>query len=278
MLNNFFNYLKDKYLNSLLRKSFNAIKKSPLLLLYIIFLDMVFLGLFYLFNYLFKKIIPDASDITRYANSQTTFIILLVILSLIYFLLIILTYSFFNLIVMGNIRKMSEKYVHRFVLFKNMFILNLLLFFIFFLFVSLLNYLGSFLIGKPVWLLYIIVIISLIVLMFIYVFYHFSNAILILNYNKLRDIIKKSFQNTISFSYWGIISFNIFVVIIYLVIYLLLTLILGDYILKNYELFVNSSSIITLILIYFLFVFNRIYFFFLSEKNIKGLKNDYRKK
>lgn len=263
--------IKKSYSSSSLKKSIHAVKANPVLLLYIVLLDAGFFVVFYLLNLLLNAFLPDNPEIAMAVHSQLMFFIVMLLLSILYFVIIILAYSFFNLIILGNIRKMSQKYSHNFGLYKKMFLLNLLLFLIFFILLSIFNYLTILIVNRPIWLATIVFILALLILMFYYAFHNFSHSIFILGYN-MRDIIKRAFKSTFSKAYLGIIIFSLIFILIYLGLYVILGLVIKSVILKNYETFINTSSILTLIVAYVLFTFNRIYFFFVAEKKIGKAK------
>jgi len=262
-----FDNLKKSYHSSLFRKSITAVRKKPLLLLYVVLLDIGFFTVFYLLNILLNKFLPENPEIATAVNSQTVFSIIILLISILYFVIIILVYSFFNLIILGNIRKMSNKYSHNLSMFKNMFFLNLLLFIILFIFLSLFNYLTILILNKPLWLATILFVILFAVLIFFYAFHNFSHSALILGH-RLKNVIKNALKNTFSRSYVGVILFSFIFMAVYFGLYILLGLLVDNFIIKNYDLFINTSSIITIIIAYVLFTFNRIYFFFIAEKKI----------
>ncbi len=266
-----FDTLKKSYGSSSFKKSLIAVKTRPLLLLYIILLDAGFFVVFYLLNLVLNAFIPENPEIAMALNSQSMFFIVMLLLSILYFVIIILVYSLFNLIILGNIRKMSHKYSHDFSLFKNMFMLNLLLFLIFFILLSLFNYLTILIVNKPIWLAAIVFILVFLILILSYAFHNFSHSAFILGH-KMRDIVKKAFKNTFSKAYLGIITFSVTFMIIYFGLYVILGLIIDGFILANYDTFINTSSIITLIIAYVLFTFNRVYFFFIAERKIGKAK------
>ena len=259
--------IKKKYTSSLFKKSLIAIKTNPILLLYIVLLDAGFFVVFYLLNLLLNSFLPDNADIAMTMSTQSMFFIVMLLISVLYFVIIILAYSFFNLIILGNIRKMSHKYTHDFSLFKNMFFLNLLLFILFFIILSIFNYLTILIINKSIWFAAVVFLVILILIIFSYAFHNFSHSAFILGH-RLRNVLKKSLKNVFSKAYLGIIVFSITFMIIYFGLYVALGLIIDSFIVKNYSTFVNTSSIVTLIIAYVLFTFNRVYFFFVAEKRI----------
>lgn len=262
-----FSNIKKSYHSSHLKKSMTAVKTKPLLLLYIILLDVGFFAVFYLLNLVLNEFLPDNPEIALVLNSQMMFFVVMLLISILYFVVIILAYSFFNLIILGNIRKMSHKYSHNLSLFKNMFFLNLLLFIIFFILLSIFNYVAVLIINKPIWVAAIVFIVVLLVLIFAYAFHNFSHSAFILGHN-LRTTLKYALKNTLSKAYFGIIIFSIIFMVLYFGLYVLLGLIIDNFIIQNYEAFINTSSIITLIIAYVLFTFNRVYFYFVAEKKV----------
>lgn len=259
--------IKKSYHSSSFKKSFKAIKARPLLLLYVILLDIGFFGIFYLLNLVLNQFLPDNPEIALAMNSQLMFFMVMLLISILYFVVIIFAYSFFNLIILGNIRKMSHKYSHDLSLFKNMFFLNLLLFIMFFILLSLFNYLTVLILNKPIWIAAVVFLAVLVILILSYAFHNFSHSTFILGHN-LRTVLKHAIKNTFSKAYLGVIAFSVIFMIIYFGLYVLLGLIIDGFIVKNYDAFINTSSILTLIIAYVLFTFNRVYFFFVAERKI----------
>lgn len=266
-----FKKVAKKYHSSSFKKSLIAIKTKPLLLLYVILLDAGFFAVFYLLNIVLNNFLPDNAQIAMTVSSQSMLFIVMLLISILYFVIIILSYSFFNLIILGNIRKMSHDYSHDFSLFKNMFFLNLLLFIIFFILLSIFNYLTILIVNKSLWLAAIVFLVVLVLVIFSYAFHNFSHSAFILGHN-LRTTLKNALKNTFSKAYLGIITFSILFIMIYFGLYVLLGLLIDNFIIQNYNAFINTSSIITLIIAYVLFTFNRVYFFFVAEKKIGRVK------
>jgi hypothetical protein len=259
--------ISKKYRLSSFKRSLVAIKTKPILLLYVILLDVGFFAIFYLLNLVLNDFLPDNPQIALALNNQSMFFIVMLLISILYFVIIILAYSFFNLIILGNIRKLSHNYSHNFSLFKNMFFLNLLLFIVFFILLSIFNYLTILIVNKSLWLAAAVFLLMLVLLILSYAFHNFTHSTFILGH-RLRDILKHALKNTFSKAYLGIIIFSVVLMIIYFGLYILLGLIIDSFILQNYDTFINTSSILTLIVVYVLFTFNRVYFFFVAEKKI----------
>src|SRR3989339_1418204 len=191
-------------------------------------------------------------------------------ITVLYFVIIILIYSFFSLIILGNIKKFAFNHKHDLSLYKRMFFLNLVLFIMFFILLVIFNIILTLIINKSVWIASIIFVLMALIIIMAYAFYNFSHSAFILGH-ELRSNLKQSFRNIFTKSYWGIILFNLIILGIYVLVYILLGAAFGDIIATNYTQYVNTSSIVSLVLIYVLYTFNRIYFFFITEKKL-GIK------
>ncbi|MGV8151376.1 MAG: hypothetical protein ACP5NV_06650 [Candidatus Woesearchaeota archaeon] len=262
-----FKKLSKKYHSSNFKKSLLAVKNNPLLILYIVLLDAAFFAIFYLLNLVLNKFIPENPEIALAASGQAVFFLIMLLLSVLYFVIIIVAYSFFNLIILGNIRKMSSKYSHNISMFKEMFFLNLILFILFFILLTLFNFMTTLIVNKSIWLASIVFVVMFVILVLAYAFHNFSHSTFILG-NDLKKTLAASLKSVISKSYFGIIIFSFVIMALYFCVYLLLGLFIDDFIVSNYDTFINTSSILTLIVVYILFTFNRVYFFFVAEKNI----------
>jgi hypothetical protein len=260
-------YFVKKHKESLLKKSWHATKSKPLTILYIFLLDVAFLAVFYVLNLLVNSFIPqDPSFMTR-VQSDTLMLVAFLLLVVAYFVMIVIIYSFFSLIVLGNIKSLSVKHKHDFSMFRRMFFLNMLLFIFFFLLLALLNIVSGLLINSATWLAVAVSIIVFIFLVMVYAFYHFANSAFILKHS-VSSSLKKSIKNSVTKAYLGIMIFNAVVILLYVGLYFVLGLVFKNFIVNNYSQYVNFSSIITIILIYVLFSFNRIYFYFAAERHI----------
>src|SRR3989344_579468 len=259
--------LRKRYHSSHLKKSTVAIRKNPRLLLYIFLLDAAFFAVFYILNLLVNNFIPQDPSLMSRFQTDTLLVLGFLLLSVLYFVVILVVYSFFTLIILGNIRKFSSDYSHDFSMLKNMFALNLILFIMFFLILVLFNVITALLVNKSLWLAILVFVVMFVMFVMAYAFYNFSHSAFILGH-RLKSNLKRSLRNVFTKSYLGIIIFSLVVLAIYVLVYLVLGYALDDKILANYDTFINTSSIITLVLIYVLFTFNRIYFFFVAEKKI----------
>lgn len=248
-------------------KSLNAIKKNPKMFLWMFLLDLGFLGVFLLFNYLTNLIVPDANTFITQVQTNTMLLIGLILLFIVYVVVIILAYSFFNLIILGSIKKFSTKHKHDFSKLKEFFMINLFLFLLFFIIFILFNIISSFLIDKSIWIGLTVGAILIIFSLMLYAFYNLMHSAFILGH-EFSVNLKKSFKHMFSSSYFGLFFFSFVIILGYILIYFIIGLIFSTYILAHYETFSAVFSVITLIVIYLLFSFNRIYFYFISEEHI----------
>ena len=259
--------VKPRKPESLFRKTFNSIFTKPKMFLYVILLDLAFFVIFFLLNLLANYLMPKDPTFISRVQSDTMLMIFFVLVIIAYFVIMLLIYSFFSLVILGNIKSLSVKHDFDFSLFKNMFFLNLLLFVFFFLLVVILNLALGFLINKSIWIGIIVGIVLLIILFMAYAFYNFTHSSFILGH-ELKYVIKKSLKHVFSNVYLETFLFSFGVIAVYIILYFLAGLFFKDFIMNNYNAFVNISSIIILVIVYILFAINRVYFFFIAEKHI----------
>ena len=103
---------KESSKNGFFKKSLFAIKDNPRLFFYIFLLDLGFFAIFYLLNILINKIIPDDPAFMTTIQGDNLLLIGIVLLTLLYLVIMVLVYSFFSLIILGNIKSMSTKHEH----------------------------------------------------------------------------------------------------------------------------------------------------------------------
>jgi len=252
----------------MIKRPVQAVVSKPKLFFYNILLDIGFLAIFLLINYLINMLLPIEPEFAKNMNQDTLLFTLLILGTVLYFAVMILIYSFFSLIVLGNIKSMSCDHKHDFSMLRKMFFLNIIMFAIFFIISLLFNILMYLIIDKPLWLIAAGSLIIIIISFIIYAFYNFSSAAFILGHT-FKDNIKKSLKSIFTRSCAEIIIFNIAIIAAYIIIYFTIGTIFKNNIMDNYGSFMNISSIITIIIVYLLFAFNRIYFFFAAEKHMK---------
>ncbi len=259
--------IHKKMKDSLWNRALVAIKKNPKQFLWMFLLDLGFLGVFILFNYLTDLIIPGADSLATQIQQSTMLMISIVLLFIVYVVLVVLAYSFFNLIILGSIKKFSVKHKHDFSKLKEFFMINLFLFLFFFMIFILLNVISVFLINKSIWIGLVAGVLISIILLMLYALHNFMHSAFILGH-EFSVNLKKSFKHMFSTSYLGLFFFSFIMLIAYVLLYFIIGIIFGNYIIENYDSFVPVFNVITLIVVYLLFSFNRIYFYFISEKHI----------
>jgi hypothetical protein len=251
--------IKDRYFV----KTLKLIKKNPKNILHIILFDILFLitiGFFYrLIEFLLSK---------TTANSSTIAIIIYLILTLLYYLILILIYSFFKYLVLNFIKSLFKQTKIDFKQLKKFYLLNLLIFVVFFITFLALN--SLFLISaKQEYAPYIFLIINLSLFLIVYTFMNISHTLFSENFTNIKEIVKKTFTIISKVpSYAGIFLINIIAIFIYFVIFYFIGLILKATIFKNYltsikyfTVYSTIFTIVTTIFFYLIILFNRIYFY-----------------
>jgi hypothetical protein len=143
----------------------------------------------------------------------------------------------------------------------------MLLFAIFFVLMVLFDFTLGFLLKTEWWIAIFFSIILFLLAFVAYAFYNFTHSAFIMNH-EISASMKNAFTHLFTKTYLGIFIFSAAVILAYVLVYFLVGLLFKSFILDNYEEFVNISSIVTIILVYLMFSFNRIYFYFVAEKHI----------
>lgn len=267
--------IKRSFSESSFLKVFSLIKKNLNIYLYTIVLDFIFLALIIFIGKYFGSLIPqDPQEIMALFKTQTNLLLFVLIYPLIYYLFAIFVYSITKLSILNLIKKLYEK--NKFTLkgFGKFYLLNTLLFIIFFFTTWILFGILALILTKD-FLKYLILILSIPLLFFIYSIINISHTLFIKN--EKNKIIKKSFKiafNKIN-NYGMFIVWNIILTLIYLLFYNIIHLIFRFFIFTNKEILTTYGSIylkifniISIIFIYLIIAFNRIYFYERIDKNV----------
>lgn len=267
--------IKKRFLESSFFRVFSIIKKNHTIYLYTIILDFVFLFLIIFAGKYFGSLIPqDPQQLINLLKTQTNLLLFVTIYPIIYYLFVIFLYSITKLNILNLIKSLYEKNKLNLKGLGKFYLLNILLFVIFF-FAALIIMGILALILKKDFLKYLILILSVPFLFFMYSIINIAHTRFI--NNKKDKIIKQSIN--IAFNkipkYGPFIIWNILLTIIYLLIYniihviLRFTLFLNKEILASYApLYLKIFNIISIIIIYLIIAFNRIYFYERMDKNV----------
>ena len=251
-----------KFKDSYFVKTLELMKKNPKNVFLIILFDILFLlsiSIFYrLIEFLFSKTSTQIS---------TIIVIIYLVLTLLYYLILILIYSFFKYLVLNSIKSLFEHSKVDFKRLKNFYLLNLLIFIVFFIIFLFLN--SIFLMSaKQEYASYIFSIINFPLFLILYIFINISHTLFSENLN-IKETVKNTFNIIAKVtSYIGIFLTNIIAIIIYFIIFYFIGLILKATIFKGYlapikyyNIYTIIFSIITTIFFYLIIFFNRIYFY-----------------
>ncbi len=249
------------------KKSFTSIRQNPKVLFWIFLLDVGFLALFLLLNYAVNLLFPSTLDVVTQAQKNVLLFVGLIALFVLYVAIILLAYSFFSLIILGNIKSLSKTHTHDFSMLKQMFLINLLLFIVFFVFFILFNIISVFLTTLAAWASLLVLVLFAVFALLFYVFWNLAHSAFILGH-EFWACLKKSFRNLFSRAYLGLFLSSIIVIAVYVALVIGASLLFKNTFIAHYQTFVTVGNILTVIVVYALFTFNRVYFFFIAEKHI----------
>jgi len=267
--------LKKLFLESTFFRVFNIIKKNPNTYLYTIVLDFIFLASLIFMGKYFGSFIPqDPQQIMALFKTQTNLLLFVFGYPLLYYLFVIFIYSITKLSILNLIKPLHEK--HKFSLkgFGKFYLLNILIFIIFF-FTALILLGILALILREDFLKYVVLFLLIPFLFFFYSIINISHTLFIKN--KKEKIIKKSFNIAFNkINHYGMfIVWNVILILIYLLIYNIIHLIFRFTIFTNQEIltaygstYLKIFNIISIIFIYLIIAFNRIYFYERIDKNV----------
>ena len=253
-----------------LAKTLGFVKNNPKNMLHIILFDILFLaaiGAFYkLTEFFFLKTPPEISVTTT---------ILYLILTLMYYLTLILIYSFFKYSILNSIKSLFKKTKRGFSNLKKFYLLNLLIFVALFMAFLVLN--GVFLIGvKEEYAAYVFLIINVPLFLIAYIFMNIGHTLFSETEKpKIKEIVRKAFNLVLEVKrYWGIFLADMAVIIAYFTVFYLIGMTLKATVFKSYltpakyyDIYTMGFSIITTLFFYFLFFFNRVYFYNIIKKS-----------
>jgi len=267
--------IKRLFLESSFLKVFNIIKKNPNIYFYTIILDFILLAVIISIGKYFGSLIPqDPQQLMNLFKTSTNLLLFVFGYPLIYYLFVIFIYSITKLSILNLIKSLQEKNKFNLKGLGKFYLLNILLFIIFFLTaLALLGILA--LILERGFLEYLVLILAIPFLFFVYSIINISHTLFIKE--QKNKIIRKSFNiafNKIN-KYGAFIIWNLILILTYLLLYNIIHLIFRFTIFTNQELLTTYGSIylkifniISIIFIYLIISLNRIYFYKKIDKNV----------
>lgn len=264
--------IKKRFLESSFLKVLKNIKKNPTTYIYTIVLDFIFLALIIFIGKYMGSFIPtDPQQIMALFKTQTNLLLFTIIYPIIYYLFITFIYSVIKLSILNLINKKRKFTLNGL---GKFYLLNIILLVI--IFFTALILLGIFaIILKRDFVSYLSLILLIPFFFFAYSIINISHTLFIQNH---RDkIIKASFNITFKKinKYSMFIVWNIGFVLIYLLLYNIVNIILKFLIFTNQEAiaaygptYLNILNIVSMVIIYLIIAFNRIYFYERIDKNV----------
>lgn len=267
--------IKKSFLESSFFKVLKIIKKNSPIYLYTIIFDLIFLALIMTVGKYLGSLIPqDPQQLMELFKTQTNLLLFVIIYPIIYYLFVIFIYSITKLSILNLIKSLYEKNKFNLKGLGIFYLLNILLFITFFLTASALLAVSALILERG-FLKYLVLILAIPFLFFAYSTINISHTLFIKD--QKNKIIKKSFNtafNKIN-KYGTFIIWNIILILIYLILYNIIHLIFRLTLFTNKELLTTYGStylkifnIISIIFIYLLISFNRIYFYERIDKNV----------
>jgi len=251
-------------------KSLRLIRNNPKNIFHIILFDILFLAAMGIFT----KLVEFFFLKTPLETSAVTITIYLVLI-LLYYLALVFIWTFFKYLVLNSIKSLFKKTKLSFVNIKKFFLLNLLIFIVFFIAFFILN--TTFLIGaKQEYAPYIFLIINLPLILLTYIFMNISHTLFSGSEKPIiKGITKKTFNAMSKVkNYIAIFFMNVIAIMIYFVIFYFVGLILKNTLFKGYlasvqyyNIYTIIFSVITTAFFYFIIFFNRIYFYNIIKNN-----------
>lgn len=266
--------IKKLFLESSFLKVFNIIKKNLNIYFYTVALDFIFLALIIFIGKYFGSLIPqDPQELMNLFKTQTNLLLFVFIYPIVYYIFVILIYSITKLSILNLIKLIYEKRKFSLKQLGKFYLLNISLFIIFFFFALFLLGILALILEKS-FLKYVILILSIPFLFLVYSILNINHTLFVKNEEK---VVKKGFS--IAFAkvnkYWTFIVWDVILVFIYLLFYNIIhllfrfTIFLNKEILTTYgPIYLKIFNIISLIFIYLIISFNRIYFYEKIDENV----------
>jgi len=267
--------IKRLFLDSSFFRVLNIINKNRNTYLYTLVLDFIFLALIVIIGKYIGSLIPqDPQQLVDFFKSQANLLIFVIVYPIIYYIFVIFLYSITKLSILNLIKPLYEK--QRFTLkgLGRFYLLNLLLFIIFLIAALVIMGILALILQKD-FLKYVVLILAIPFFLLLYSIANISHTLFINNHRK--KIIRQSFS--IAFNkikrYGSFIAWDILLILIYLIIYNIIhlifrfTIFLNQQILTSYgPLYLKIFNIISIIVLYLIIAFNRIYFYETIKKNV----------
>jgi len=252
--------IKDSYF----AKIWKLIKDNPKNMFQIVLFDFLFLvtaGIFYWLTGLLLSVAPK--------TASGTVIVFYLILTLMYYLILIFLCSFFKYLILDSLKSLFRKTKLEFNNLKSFYLLNLLIFFVFFMAFWVLN--GVFLIGvREEYAAYVFLIISTPLFLAAYVFVNISHTLFSeAEKPKIKEIVSRAFNSALEAKkYSRIFLTNIVLIAVYFIGFYLIGSVLKATVFRGYlvpswyyDAYTTGFGIITTLFFYFILFFNRVYFY-----------------
>ncbi len=260
--------IKKVFLESSFSKVFNTIKQNPHKYLYTLVLDFIFLALIVLIGKALGSLIPqDPQQIMGLLKAKSNLVLFSLIYIALYYLLIIFIYSIAKLSILNIIKSLYEKNKLNLKRLGKFYSLNISIFALFFFAALIILGILTLTLERD-FIKYIVLILLIPFLFFLYSIINISHILFIQGTRK--GIIKKSFD--IAFNkidrYGMFVVWNIILTLLYSLLYNIISFFFKAFIFTNQEMLTSYGdiyskiiNIISIIFIYLVISFNRIYFY-----------------
>ncbi|MEA2037463.1 MAG: hypothetical protein U9O94_08180 [Nanoarchaeota archaeon] len=269
------NKIKKLFSESSFSRVLDIIKKNPNIYFYTLLLDFVFISIIIFMGKYFGSLIPsDTQQLLSIFKSPANLLLFALLYIIIYYSFVLFIYSITKLSILNLIKKLYVKNIFTLKGIGKFYLLNILIFIIFF-FTGLILFGMLAIIFRTEFLSYIVLILSIPFLLLWYSVINISHVLLMKD--KKEKIIRKSFK--IAFTkineYGMFVAWDVIAVITYLLFYSLIHLIFRFAVFSNEQIssnflpiYLKIFSIVSLIVLYLIISFNRIYFYERIDKDV----------
>jgi len=267
--------IKKRFSESSFLRVFNIIKKNKNTYLYTIMIDFIFIALTVFLGKYFSTLVPtDPTKLMEFFKTSTNLLLFVIIYPIAYYLFIIFLYSIAKLSILKLIKQLYDKTNLNLKGLGKFYLLNILIFLIF-------SLTALIIFGILAWLLqrsflkYIVIALLIPFLFFLYSTVNISHTLFISG--QRNRLIRKSLNTAFNKipQYGMFIVWSTILILIYLIFYNFIhllfrfTLFTNEQILTAYYApYMKIFSIISLIFLYLVIAFNRIYFYERIDKNV----------
>ena len=267
--------IKKRFRESAFFKVIKVIRNNLGVYFYTLVFDFIFLGLiFFIGKYVGSFIPSDAQQLMDYFKSKANLLLFVTIYPVIYYLFVIFVYSITKLSVLNLVKAMHEKNKISLKGIGKFYVLNIIIFIIFFFSGVILMATLAFIFKKE-FMSYATLVLAIPFLLLLYSVINISHTMFVKGFRE--KVARRSFKITVYKikSYGMFLAWDIVLILVYLVVYNMINLLFKFFILTSSEMinsyggvYVKTANIISLIFVYLIIAFNRVYFYERIDKSV----------